>query len=450
MSKLAFLRHTDAQAVIALQGATSISLAQFCADVDRLTAILPDAKYVLIGCEDRYQFAVCFAAALARDQIAVLPHNHLPHTLEQLTRSYSGLYCVAPAEAAPLPILRIPFPPGFAQVRAKERNSPNIPNFASEQIAAILFTSGSTGVPQAHPRTWGSIVASAKAQAQRLFGTGPMRSWSIVGTVPAQHSYGFESTVHLALQGHGILVSERPFFPADVMLRLSQVPAPRLLVTTPVHLRALTQEAATVSVDANMVLSATAPLPASLAHEVEHRLSCEVHEIYGSTESGQVASRRTLDGDTWQTLPGVQFLPDPQLTSRAWASGGHVQEPTLLGDHLLLKSATTFALIGRTTDVVNIGGKRASIDALNHALQNIPGVVDGSFCLFDQEPSINLRLTAFVVAPTLNPQKLRAALREKIEAAFMPRPLYFVDQLPRDANGKLPVQQLQALAKRQT
>jgi acyl-coenzyme A synthetase/AMP-(fatty) acid ligase len=54
------------------------------------------------------------------------------------------------------------------------------------------------------------------------------------------------------------------------------------------------------------------------------------------------------------------------------------------------------------------------------------------------------RLMAFVVAPGLTPADLDLALRSRIDPAFLPRPLYFVDSLPRLPTGKLPLATLKA------
>ena len=55
------------------------------------------------------------------------------------------------------------------------------------------------------------------------------------------------------------------------------------------------------------------------------------------------------------------------------------------------------------------------------------------------------RLTAFVVAPGLSARQITAALRERVEAIFLPRPLVLVDELPRNSTGKLPRSGLQTL-----
>ena len=58
------------------------------------------------------------------------------------------------------------------------------------------------------------------------------------------------------------------------------------------------------------------------------------------------------------------------------------------------------------------------------------------------------RLMAFVVAPGLDGAAILAALRRRIDPAFLPRPMRFVDELPRNATGKLPREALDDLARK--
>jgi acyl-coenzyme A synthetase/AMP-(fatty) acid ligase len=87
---------------------------------------------------------------------------------------------------------------------------------------------------------------------------------------------------------------------------------------------------------------------------------------------------------------------------------------------------------------VNIAGKRTSLAHLNYHLNSIPGVRDGAFVVPEQEGEAVTRLTAYVVAPGLTSEALLRALRQRIDAAFLPRPLHFVEALPRNETGKLP------------
>ena len=87
--------------------------------------------------------------------------------------------------------------------------------------------------------------------------------------------------------------------------------------------------------------------------------------------------------------------------------------------------------------MINIAGKRTSLAHLNYHLNSIVGVRDGVF-IMPEEGQHAARLMAFVVAPELTCDEIMSALRLRIDAAFLPRPLRFVDVLPRNATGKLP------------
>ena len=103
-----------------------------------------------------------------------------------------------------------------------------------------------------------------------------------------------------------------------------------------------------------------------------------------------------------------------------------------------VEDSTHFALLGRTADMINIAGKRASLAYLNHHLLMIDGVKDGSFFWPDHNEVESIqRLVAFVVAPELDRAQLRAALARIVDPAFMPRPIFWVGQLPRNSTGKL-------------
>ena len=306
-----------------------------------------------------------------------------------------------------------------------------------------MFTSGSTGTPLPYRKTWGYLAACVREEAQRL-GLLDGRAHAIVGTVPPQHMYGFESTVLVALQSGNAFCAERPFFPADIRSVLAGVPRPRILVSTPIHLRMLV--AASVDLPAvDLIVSATAPLFQNLACEVEKRFDTQLLEIYGSTETGQIATRRTAQSAEWQLWAGVQLTTRDE---RTWAQGGHIEQPTPMWDVLEITAADRFLLHGRMADLINIAGKRSSLAYLNHQLNAIPGVIDGAFFVRDElQASITgvTRVAAVVVAPGLDADSLVALLRTRIDPVFLPRPLLLVDKLPRNDTGKLPQQALQSL-----
>jgi len=260
--------------------------------------------------------------------------------------------------------------------------------------------------------------------------------------VPPQHMYGFESTVLMAWQTGNAFSQAQPFYPADISRALATVPSPRVLVSTPVHLHALLEVELGLPEIAS-VLSATAPLSIELAQDIEARCHAPLMEIYGSTETGLIATRRTTQTAEWQLLPGVKLIAEGD---RVCAFGAHVETRITMNDVIESIDEERFLLHGRLADLVNIAGKRHSIASLNHILNSIPGVLDGVFYMPDDtDPYKVTRLAACVVAPGMDAPRLLAALRETIDPVFLPRPLLFVDELPRNPAGKLPRAELQAL-----
>src|SRR5262249_52410302 len=160
-----------------------------------------------------------------------------------------------------------------------------------------------------------------------------------------------------------------------------------------------------------IVLSATAPLSQNLACEVEQRFETRLLEIYGSTETGQIASRRSAQTVEWQLFTGVRLFGRDDQT---WAEGGHAEQPTPMCDVLEVTGSDRFLLHGRLSDLVNIAGKRSSLSYLNHQLNAIPGVLDGAFFVREEEDDSSTgvtRVAALVVAPGLDAATVTEQLR---------------------------------------
>jgi acyl-coenzyme A synthetase/AMP-(fatty) acid ligase len=437
MSAVPFLSHRRPQDVVARCGGRAVSVAEFLADAHHLARLLPARAHLVNFCGDRYRFTVGLAAALMRGQVSLLPPSQAPEMLRQLQGEYPGFYALIDAPAGDLPIETVRYPDAAQGQGA----SLTVPAFPEEQIAVVAFTSGSTGRPSPNPKSWGAIARGAIAEAHSL-GL-EMSGATFVGTVPPQHMYGLESTVLIAIRNGLALHAAKPLYPADVCAAIEDVPGRRVLVTTPVHLRALLAGDSTLP-KVDLIVCATAPLSLALAKLAEERFRAPLKEVYGFTEAGQVATRRTVQGPEWQTMPGVSLERDGDTVL---VQGGHVEHRVAFPDAIELRDRTTFVLAGRNADLVNIAGKRSSLTYLNHQLNEIEGVRDGAFFMPDDDGKGVVRLTAFVVAPGVSRESVFDALRRRIDAAFLPRPLHFVEALPRNATGKLPRDALCELAR---
>lgn len=447
---LALLQGAALDAPLAWRAGQARSRRDYLADVAALAGRLPPAAAVLAMTGDRYHFAVALAAVAQRGGVNLLPPNHTPDMLRRLGTLFDGaMTLVEPgSEVLPLPMQAFGALPG-----AVDAAECPVPALAAGQVLAQVLTSGSTGTPMPHAKRWGALVVNIRAEAARIsehMGRADLQGVTLVGTVPPHHMYGFESTVLLALLGGAAFAAERPFFPADVQRVLAEVPRPRVLVTTPFHLKTLL-DAGLALPPVDLTVCATAPLSPQMAARAEAALGGPLMEIYGCTEAGQVATRRSTAGPEWRCFDGLHLGGDGDA---AVVQGGHVPEPTRLADVLEVlpapagQPATRFRLLGRSNDLINVAGKRSSLSHLNFHLNSIEGVRDGAFWLPPAGESVEevVRLVAFVVAPGLGPAALRAALRERIDAAFLPRRIVALDRLPRDPTGKLPAGRLAELA----
>ena len=375
--------------------------------VSALAARLPDKPYAVNLCEDRHAFMVGFAACLLARQTTLLPPSRAPEAIEEACGGRDA-YRLTDADV----------------LAAGPVSAVDMPEVDADHVAVVVFTSGSTGRPVAHDKSWGSLVAGARALGSRLGATG-----SIVGTVPAQHMFGLETTVMLPSQAGLAVHAGRPLLPADIAAALGAMPGPRWLMTTPLQLRACVAAREALPALAGVV-AATMPLDAQLAKDAERLWNAPVLEFYGSTEAGVLALRRPASSAAWELFPGVNFA---ERGGALWVEGGHIAAPQPVEDEIERRGARHFVLHGRKSGLLKIAGKRTSLDALNAALGRIEGVRDGAFYL----RADGKRVGALAVAPGLGARALRAALRRHIDPAFLPRPLHLVEALPRSENGKL-------------
>lgn len=394
-----------------------IGINAFLGDVWHLANRLPEAPGVNL-CANRYLFLVTFCALVVRGQHNLLPPNRQSGTLAAFKNRFPKATWLSDEVDCPSA--------DWIVVRGHER-SDRIPHIDADQLCAVAFTSGSTGEPKAIHKTWHTIVGSTQKNLRYYWDSLPA---SVLATVPPQHMYGLESTVWMPLRADLCIADSCPLYPADVADSLAALTTPRCLVSTPTHLRAMVQSGESLP-QCDFIVSATSPLDAALAHEVETRFGGTCREIFGSSETGSLAWRRTANESRYQTFPGFTLTP---MDDHTVVDANHLPEAGVLSDIITLDSERRFEIAGRAADLVNIGGKRGSLTEINARLLNIPGVRD-AVCFVPDNAS---RLAAIIVSSDVDATVVRRALREYFDPVFIPRPILFSDRLPRTESSKLP------------
>jgi acyl-coenzyme A synthetase/AMP-(fatty) acid ligase len=406
-----------------------ISVDRFLTDVFFLAQKLPDQPCVLNLCQNRYRFLVGFAAALIKEQTNILPPNKTSKGLQAIVSQFPEAYCLTDDNSLDiLGVSILQFPSEIAPLST----SLQIPQIAAAHTAVIAFTSGSTGTPQPHLKSWRSLVTIARNTGSRLIPEN-LKEASVIATVPPQHMYGLETSIMLPLQHNVALHGGHPFFPEDIREALESVPKNRVLITTPIHLKACVETSIKFP-EISLIVSATAPLAKDLAQTAEQMFATRVYEIYGCTEAGSLATRQTTRGNSWRLFDGINLTGNDD---QCYIDADYLSEPVKLPDIIKNERSGMFELQGRSSDIVNIGGKRASLGELNHHLNEIKGVVDGSYFVPPQNDTSHNRLIAFIVAKDLQEEDILQALKQYLDPVFLPRPIYFIESLPRTSSGKV-------------
>ncbi|HEX4523762.1 MAG TPA: AMP-binding protein [Casimicrobiaceae bacterium] len=311
-----------------------------------------------------------------------------------------------------------------------------------DRTAILLYTSGSTGVPEPQSKTLLHLTLGAQVLGARLareIAGGLSAVRRIVCSVPPQHMFGIEASVMLSLV-HAIPVQEgRPLLPADVQQAFAGSSG-TAWIATPLHLRGLVQSGEPLP-NCNLVLASTMALTQPLAQQTEDLTGAPVLEIYGSTETGVLAMRRTAQEEAWEPVGGVRV---ESVSNGTLARGSHFRSPVRVADEIEIGATGTFRLLGRSADMIKIGGRRASLAGLNLLLQDLPGLEDGVFYL-PAATNPTERLCLIYSGPMLDRARVEDWLRARVDSAFLPRTFIHVDKLPRLESGKLPRRALDAL-----
>jgi len=399
------------------------SSAHFGALCQSLGEEIGEQRPVINLCENRLMFALGFCATLFAGGTNLLPQNRQRETLATLQQRFPNALTLIDGGSTrelseDLSLLDLH---DFLADAPQDREA--LLSVDLEQLAARVYTSGSTGQPKEILKPWKTLIGTAQMLARRF----ELASWPgpILATVPSQHMYGLEMTLLLALASGCPVLDVHPFFPADIARHLRATPGSSL-VTTPFHLKSLLDSGIRELLIPNIVC-ATAPLAIDLARRAEEVFGARVMEIYGCSEAGSVATRRPTHSENWVLLDGFHFDRQQHNALR----GDHLDNPVTLEDQIEVFDNGEFRLLGRSSEMLNVGGKRSSLSEITARLLALEGVSDAAVFT----PGDSERPAAIVVG-TISPKQIASALAAHLDPVFIPRPIKIVEKIPRNATGK--------------
>jgi len=300
----------------------------------------------------------------------------------------------------------------------------------------ILFTGGSTGKPKIWPKTPRNMLAEARYHSDTF---GIMKDDLFLSTVPPYHIYGLLFSVLIPLVSSARVLPGIYTFPKEILLAAQEHKA-TVLVSVPVHYRVLKKDALQ-RFHLRMAFSSAGVLDREDALFFREKTGVDVTEVYGSTETGGVATRRRfLDRESWVPMDPVDWkIRDGSLCVQS-----DFLSPTLprngngffvTADCADPDGENRFILRGRADDIVKIGGKRVDMAAVQEKLKGIPGVHDAVVMALPVRTGRQNELAA-LVATRLDIIDVRLSIADISEAYAVPKRLAVVEEIPMTPAGK--------------
>jgi len=312
---------------------------------------------------------------------------------------------------------------------------PSLSRGADEPMLT-LFTGGSTGAPKAWRKTARNLLGEALYITQRF---GISEKDLLLSTVPPRHIYGLLFTVLVPFVSGAPIVSETAVFPKEITSAIERHGA-TALVSVPIHYRVL-RSANLGRGSLRLAFSSAGALDKADADSFYDKTGVAVNEIYGSTETGGIASRRSALNETVLVpFDNLKFRIDKELLKVK----SDFVSPDLPKDadgyfttfDRARPEGGGFVLLGRADDIIKVAGKRVDLAEIQEKIKGLDGVADAKVFSIRSESGRQNEIAAIVVTGLGEPE-LRAAISPVLEPHCIPRHIKAVRRLPSLPTGKI-------------
>ena len=330
------------------------------------------------------------------------------------------------------------------------------PIFASDSIAAMLYTSGTTGRPKGAMLTRANLASNAVAL---------MNAWAItaddvlIHALPIFHVHGLFIAINSMTAAGAQMLFRAKFDPDDV---IALMPRATMLMGVPTfYTRLLSTPTLTREACANirLFISGSAPLLAETHRQFEACTGHAILERYGMTETGINTSNpydgARIAGTVGLPLPDVEvrisdvegdigtievrgpnvfagYWRNPEKTAAEFREGGWF----ITGDLGKIDAQGYVHIIGRGKDLIITGGYNVYPKEVEDAIDALPGVSESAVIGVPHD-DFGEAVIAIVVGTGLDPAAILAKLRTSLAAYKLPKTIHIVDELPRNTMGKV-------------
>ncbi len=355
----------------------------------------------------------------------------------------------------------------FAAYIQEQGRAPELAMDPAEDVAAMLYSSGTTGLPKGVMLTHRNLVA-ALLQCERLFSSGPVRSLLIL---PMFHIFGFHAIVHFDLLNRGTIVTMPRFDMEQFLQTIERHRIQRVCVVPPIVL-GLVKSPLVDRYDLSsleLVFSGAAPLDAELAAACEKRLGCKVRQGYGMTETSPPICGHPLDGDPVRHGSVGPLCPNteamlmnlatgeeaaPGEDGELWVRGpqimkGYYNKPDSTrdtiqpggwlrtGDIARLDELGWIYIIDRAKELIKYKGLQVAPAELEALLLTHPMIADAAVIGVPDEEAGEVPKGFIVLRGELTAEEAMQFVAERVAPYKKIRRLEIVEQIPKSPSGKI-------------
>lgn len=312
--------------------------------------------------------------------------------------------------------------------------------FNDIDFAAMFFTSGSTGFPTGAFKSKENIETDMAALVREF---GNFQIEKVVATVPFIHIYGFLAALLLPLKLDVDLFFKEHFLPHDL---LESAKPHHFIVTTPLYIKSLLRLDETKDLSETIFISSTGPLPSEIAKEFTDKFNTTLIQLFGSTETGSIAFKK--QDDTFWTpfhsvevslnAEGLLHVKSPFISQTLWQevftqTGGAIQS----FDYAIIEHGR-FQLIGRSSNILKIAGKRYATAQIEEILEAMEGIEKALVHVKHNNTELKDEVIQVFLETTrpITTKELKNTIKQKLGKINLPIELKVVDKISTTLMGK--------------
>ncbi len=390
------------------------------------------AEIICLAAENKALIAASLLASLDGGPTLLLPYAFSKQTLAEMQNSTGFKYAISDIERD--------FPAGTKVICPQpDRSALTLDTLNIDPHSELLrlFTGGSTGSPKIWSKTADNLFSEALYLAEKHKIT---EQDLIVATVSPYHIYGLLFSVIIPLISSASVVENIPSFPGEI-INFVQDNSATILASVPVHYRILKGRKASNG-SLRLAFSSAGMLDQIDNEEFCRQNNTPVIEVYGSTETGGIASRVRCNGEqAFYPFKTVDWkIIHEKLRVRSAYINSDLPRDTngffLANDRVESVQNNSFFLKGRSDSITKVGGKRVDLEEIRDTIKKQPEVEDCfTISLADSTGRENI-IAALVQPETINSKKLRSNLASQLEPYAQPRIIKTIDRFPLTASGK--------------